>query len=98
VPFTAVLPYPDQESVCPPTSRQRYDALLGAAARTVVLQNKKPESRQQAGGALARRDAWLARSAHEALVVWDGDDAAIGKQVRTLQDKAGEDNVWIVTP
>jgi ribonuclease HI/uncharacterized phage-like protein YoqJ len=98
VSFVAVLPYPDQDSVWPPASRDRYQELLAAAARTLVLQDKAPTSRQQAGGALARRDAWLARVADEAVVVWDGADANLGKVVRTLQEKTGEENVWIVAP
>ena len=44
-----------------------------------------------------RRDAWLARHADEAVVVWDGDDARVGRQVRSLQDQLGDD-VWVVTP
>jgi hypothetical protein len=98
VPFVAVLPYPEAESVWPRESQQRFHDLIDAAARTVVLQQKKPSSRQQAGGALARRDAWLARAGHEAIVVWNEDDAAIGKQVRTFRDRMGEENVWVLRP
>jgi hypothetical protein len=58
---------------------------------------RRPETKQAAGGALARRDAWLARNAHEAVVVWDGDDARLGRQVRSLQDQLGDD-VWVVDP
>ncbi|MEA2685076.1 MAG: hypothetical protein QOE93_271, partial [Actinomycetota bacterium] len=43
-------------------------------------------------------DAWLARHAHEAIVVWDGHDAIVGRTVRALQDALGEDEVWVVTP
>ena len=48
--------------------------------------------------ALARRDAWLARHAHEAVVVWDGQDPATGKLVRSLRDHLGEEDVWILSP
>jgi hypothetical protein len=98
IPFVAVLPYPDPESVWPGPSRARFRELAGAAERTVILQQKAPPSRQQAGAALSRRDAWLARVAHEAIVVWDEDDAAIGKQVRTFRDRVGEENVWVLKP
>ena len=98
VPFVAVLPYPDPESVWPKASQERFRYLVSAAARTVILQDRVPTSRQQAGGALARRDAWLARAAHEAIAVWDETDAVIGKQVRTFRDRVGEENVWVVTP
>jgi polyphosphate kinase 2 (PPK2 family) len=64
----------------------------------VLLQAKAPESKQSAGMALRRRDAWLARHAHEAVVVWDGEDAAVGSQVRSLRDHLGEEDVWVVEP
>ncbi len=48
-------------------------------------------------GSLARRDGWLARQIDEALVVWDGRDPALGKLVRTLEDRLDGD-VWIVDP
>ena len=64
----------------------------------VALQSKKPTSRQQAGGAIARRDAWLARSVAEAVVVWDGDDDRVGKLVRSLVVQLGEEEVWVVEP
>jgi ribonuclease HI/uncharacterized phage-like protein YoqJ len=98
IPFVAVLPYPDPDSVWPAASRARFRDLLDNASGVVVLQAKAPTSRQQAGGALARRDAWLARHADEAVAVWDGEDAAVGKQVRSMQDAIGESDVWLLNP
>jgi uncharacterized phage-like protein YoqJ len=98
VPYVAVLPYPDQESVWPAASRDRYRRLLEGARATVLLQNKQPESKQQAGAALARRDGWLARHAHEALAVWNGTDPFVGRLVRSLQDHLGEEQVWVLSP
>jgi ribonuclease HI len=98
VPYVAVLPYPDPDSQWPPASRKAFQALLDGAKATVVLQNKAPASKQLAGAALRRRDAWLARHAHEALTVWDGQDPNVGRAVRALQDALGEDDVWIVAP
>ena len=97
VPYVAVLPYPDPDSVWPAAGRARYAQLLAGGRDVVLLQARRPETKQAAGGALARRDAWLARHAHEAVVVWDGDDARAGRQVRSLQDQLGDD-VWVVTP
>jgi ribonuclease HI len=98
VPFVAVLPYPDPDKVWPEASRSRFHALLDRAASTVLLQTKAPESKQSAGAALARRDAWLARHADEAVAVWDGDDALVGRAVRSLRDHLGEEDVWVVSP
>lgn len=82
VPATVVLAYPPTRPI----------------AGAVVLQGTQPPSRKAAGVALSRRDAWLARAAHEAVAVWDGDDAVIGKQVRAFQDRVGEENVWVLEP
>ena len=98
VPYVAVLPYPEQESVWPPSSRDHYEKLLTGATGEVTLQGKRPDSRPAAGGALARRNAWLARHGHEAIVVWDGRDELVGKLVRSLQDHLGEEDVWLVEP
>ena len=98
VPYVAVLPFPDPDSVWPAASKEKFRHLLGHARATVVLQHKAPESRQAAGGALNRRDAWLARQADEAVAVWDGDDPAVGRLVRSLQDHLGEEDVWVVAP
>jgi ribonuclease HI/uncharacterized phage-like protein YoqJ len=99
-PYVAVLPYPDPDSQWPAPARARFRDLLDRAAGTVIVQNKAPATRQLAGAALRRRDAWLARNADEAIVVWDGDDPSVGRAVRALRDALGEDDVWVleVTP
>jgi ribonuclease HI/uncharacterized phage-like protein YoqJ len=97
VPLVAVLPYPDPDSVWPAESQARFEALIGVAREVVVLQKKVPESKQKAGAALARRDAWLVRNVDEALLVWDGEDAALGRLFRSLEDRLGDD-VWVIDP
>jgi len=98
VPYVAVLPYPDPDSQWPSSSRKAFRAILDGAQSAVVLQTKPPATKQLAGAALRRRDAWLARHAQEALAVWDGEDATVGRAVRALQDALGEDEVWVVPP
>ncbi|HEX2064389.1 MAG TPA: hypothetical protein VHE80_08205, partial [Acidimicrobiales bacterium] len=98
VPYVAVLPFPHQETVWPAASRRRFESLLARAQAQVVLQAKVPDTKQAAGGALARRDAWLARHGHEAVVVWDEEDPAVGRQVRSFQDVMGEEEVWVLSP
>ena len=90
-------PYPAPESQWPSSSRDRYADLIRHADAAVLLERTVPDSKQKFGAALARRDGWLAKHADEAIVVWDGKDAALGKLVRTLEDKLGDD-VWIVDP
>ena len=98
VPYVAVLAFPDPDAVWPAASRERFRDLLAGAASTVLLQMKAPESKQKAGAALSRRDAWLYRHADEGLAVWDGTDPIVGRMVRSLQDHVGEDEVWLLTP
>ena len=98
VPYVAVLSYPEQEAPWPTEAKRRYAGLRAGAQAEVVLQKRRPESRQQAGNALRRRDAWLARNADEAVVVWDGDDPLVGRLVRSLQDALGEEQVMILEP
>lgn len=98
VPYVAVLPFPEPDALWPEATRKRFRDAIADARSTVLLQMKKPETKQQAGAALARRDAWLARHAHEAVVVWDGRDELIGRSVRSLHDHLGEPDVWVVDP
>jgi ribonuclease HI len=97
-PFVAVLPFPGQDGVWPVESRLLHQKLLADAAGAVLMQARGPENKQKAGAALARRDAWLARHADEAIVVWDGADPYVGKLVRSLQDHLGEEEVWVLHP
>lgn len=98
VPYVAVLAFPDQDAPWPAASRRRFRALRDSAADEVVLQAKKPATKAQAGVALSRRDAWLARHADEAVVVWDRQDAVIGRVARSFQDALGETEVWLLEP
>lgn len=98
VPYVAVLPYPEPDSPWPEPTRRRFRELLAGAAGQVLTQNHRPDTRQQAGGALRRRDGWLARHADEAVVVWDGADEVVGRTVRSLRDALGEEQVWVIEP
>ncbi len=96
IPYVAVLAFPDPDSVWPDASRRRFRELLDDAEQVVVHTLKPPRSKQQAGAAIAARDAWLAAHNHEAVVVWDRADRAVGRTVRTLEESL--DDVWIVEP
>ncbi len=96
-PLAVVLAYPEPQAVWPAASRRRFEGLVDRASQVVLLQKRTPASKQQAGAALARRDAWLARQAAEAVVVWDRTDDALGRLFRSFEDRLGED-VWVVDP
>ena len=97
LPLVVVLPYPDPQSVWPAASQARFSALVDQAAEVVVLQKRVPATKQQAGAALARRDAWLARNVDEAVLVWDRNDPVLKRLAATLEDRLGDD-VWVVDP
>jgi ribonuclease HI/uncharacterized phage-like protein YoqJ len=97
VPYVVIQPYPAPESQWPSSSRDRYAELIRHADAAVLLERGVPDSKPKFGAALARRDGWLAKHADEAIVVWDGQDPTLGKLVRTLEGKLG-DEVWIVDP
>lgn len=98
VPYVAALAFPRLDERWPDTSRNRFRLLVEGAAETVTLQNKQPDTTAKVAAAFRRRDAWLARHADEAVVVWDGDDSLVGRQVRSLQDELGEEEVWTFSP
>lgn len=98
VPYAAVLAFPDLDSRWPDESRRRFAQLLSGARESVTLQKRLPESTPKMSGAFGRRDAWLRDHADEAVVVWDGGDGHLGSQVRSLQNKLGEENVWVIDP
>lgn len=96
VPYVAVLPFPDPDSVWPDTTKRRFRSLVDGADETIIRMKQKPRSKQQAGAALNRRDAWLAAHAREAIVVWDETDRFVGRTVTTLEESV--DDVWIIPP
>jgi uncharacterized phage-like protein YoqJ len=97
VPYIAVQPYPAPERQWPDSSKDHYAELIRHADAALLLERTVPDTKQKFGAALARRDGWLAKHADEAIVVWDGKDPALGKLVRTLEEKLGDD-VWVVDP
>jgi ribonuclease HI/uncharacterized phage-like protein YoqJ len=97
LPFVAVLPYPDPEQVWPEESQARFRRLLERARDVITLDRRAPESTQQAAASLRRRDAWLARFADEAIVVWDGEEEKLARLYRSLRDHLG-DEVTVLDP
>jgi ribonuclease HI/uncharacterized phage-like protein YoqJ len=96
VPYVAVLPYPQSDGQWPDSSRQRFKELLRGATAALQLERTAPANRQRAGASLSRRDGWLASQVDEAIVVWNGVDDNVGKLVRKLKGRLGEENVWVV--
>lgn len=98
VPYVAILPYPNADSVWPAPSRDQFRRLVDQATAVITMQSKEPDSKLAAGNALRRRDAFIYRNVVEAIAVWDRRDERVGSMVRSLNDHVGEDDVWIVEP
>jgi ribonuclease HI/uncharacterized phage-like protein YoqJ len=98
LPLVVVLPYPEADKPWPQDARARFAELVDAAEVAFTLESKAPATKQLAGAALARRDAWLAKQVDSAVVVWDQDDADVGRLVRSLEDHLGPEHVLQVQP
>jgi ribonuclease HI/uncharacterized phage-like protein YoqJ len=98
LPLVVVLPFPEPDKPWPAPSRAHFATLLDRADKVLTLERRSPATKQLAGAALARRDAWLARQVDSALVVWDQEDDVVGRSVRSLEDHLGPDQVLLVHP
>ncbi|MEX2294579.1 MAG: ribonuclease H [Acidimicrobiales bacterium] len=98
VPLVVVLPYPDPDKVWPSSSRRVFADIVRQAQAVVTLEARAPATKQLAGAALGRRDAWLARQVDAAVVVWDHEDDATRRLIASLEDHLGADRVLLVHP
>lgn len=98
LPLVAVLPYPEADKPWPTAARARFAELVDAAELAITLETRSPATKQLAGAALGRRDAWLARQVDAAVVVWDQEDDTIRRLVRSLEDHLGPEHVLLVHP
>ncbi len=98
LPLIAVLPYPEADKPWPRESRAHFAELVDAAEVAITLEKRAPATKQLAGAALARRDGWLAKQVDDAVIVWDQEDDAIGKLVRSLEAHLGPEHVLLVHP
>lgn len=98
VPFVAVLPYPNPDGVWTAETRRRFRSVIGSSLMEVVYDDRAPTSKQGAGAAASRRDAWLARHAADAIVVHDGDDDRTDRALAALTMQLGDEHVIVVHP
>ena len=96
VAYVAVLAHPDPDSVWPASSRQRFGVLRDAAASVITLEPRAPRSKQEAGMAGSRRDAWMLAAADAAVVVWDGQDLTLRDALSSLERRI--DDVVLIRP
>jgi ribonuclease HI len=94
LPYVAVLPYEGFESVWPEPSRAWFEELRDGATLTITLERRAPETKQQAGMWLGRRDTWILERVAEAIVVAEPDDRTYASVVVKL----GDDDVFLLRP
>ncbi len=97
IPFVAVQPFPDPDARWPSESKRSYRRLLDAALDVLLLQKKPVKTNDDVRRAMGQRDAWLTRVADAAIVVWNGKDPLLAKQVKALEKEVG-DEVWVISP
>lgn len=79
IPFDAYIPFPGQESIWPRQARATYQAIIESADMTVLLRDREPNNRQEAGEwLLARNLAMLELLTQDPengmlLALWNGD-------------------------
>ena len=98
VPFIAVLAHPGVDEVWSVDTRQRFRSLLTKSLMEVVYDDRAPTSKQGAGAAASRRDAWLARQASDAILVHDGEDDRTERAYTSLVMQLGDEHVLLVHP
>jgi hypothetical protein len=93
VPYVAILPYPDPVAGWPASERGGFDDAIAGAASVVTLERKRPADLDGRRKALSRRDGWLRRNSHAAIVVVDDGDPESDLVRKRFADSVG-DEVW----
>jgi hypothetical protein len=63
-----------------------------------VAPDGRPSTKAQIAAALRRRDDFLASHADEAIVLGDESVEWVGRLARSLRDRLGEEEVWLLEP
>jgi hypothetical protein len=94
LPYVAVLPHAAFGSMWSTEARAWYEDLRDGATLVVALDDRVPDTKQQAGMLQGRRDRWITDRVKEAVIVAEPDDPAYGALVLRL----GDDNVFLLRP
>jgi ribonuclease HI/uncharacterized phage-like protein YoqJ len=94
LPYVAVLPFEAFDAVWSATARTWFDELCHGAALTITLEPRTPETKQQAGMWLGRRDTWILERVAEAIVIAEPDD----RTAAAVVTKLGDDAVFLLRP
>ena len=94
LPYVAVLPHQAFGSVWSETARAWFEDLRDGALLTINLDNREPETKQQAAMWQRRRDLWILERAAEAIVVGPPDD----ETYLSIVTRLGDENVFLLRP
>lgn len=89
--FVALIAFPDQDRNLSGASRARFAAMRAKADREIAFEKKSPRSSDDFRKAMARRDAWLAQIADQAVLVWDERDDRLDRLHADLVKVLGDD-------
>jgi ribonuclease HI len=94
LPYVAVLPHKGYGSIWSETARAWFEDLRDGAVLIVTLDQREPETKQQAAMWQRRRDVWILERSAEAIVIGTPDDDTYQSAVQHL----GDDNVFLLRP
>ncbi len=97
IPYVVVLPFPDADAPWPASARSRFRELVADADHVVTLEQRVPDTPGKVAGALRRRDAWFAKVADEAVLVWNGRDERLAALHAEMDDRLNGE-VWTIDP
>ena len=97
VPYRVILAFDGMEKRWPDATQKRFQELLSAALSITVASDETPNTGDQFGKAMGRRDDAIIRIADEAIVVRDPKDRTLGALQKKLEQQFEED-VWIIEP
>jgi len=97
VPYRVILAFDGMEERWPDATQKRFHELLSAALSIAIASDETPNTSDEFGKAMGRRDNAIIRSANEAIVVRDPKDRTLGALQKKLERQFEED-VWIIEP
>lgn len=82
IPLIAAIPFYGQESRWPREAQGRYDGLLKAASKIVVIADACEDELIDISVAMQKRNEWMVNHCDLLLALWDGSDGGTANCVR----------------
>ena len=85
IPFTAAVPFLDQEKQWPQKSRDHYFDILSEAHKSVVVADLPAYASPTVRGQLLIRNLWMVEHSQMTIAVWDGSKSGTANAVAESQ-------------